>query len=244
MSPCRQDYYQANYSSRYVLLVRRSLPPDTSLHFSNLESSMCTFMWATGINHTSSLIFTTPAKKGGYGFTARSLGFIYFAPLIAVCFGELFGHFFNDFLAHRYIKSHAGRFKPETRLWSNYVAAVIMIPGITLFGQALGHQLPWIALAFGWGMYLFGAMVASVSTTAYALDCYPTSPGEIAAFINLARVLGGFSVGYFQLPWGQAVGYDVAFGTQAGIISFAVGVLVVIHIYGPRLRKWGGAVET
>ena len=93
-------------------------------------------------------------------------------------------------------------------------------------------------------MYLFGAMVASVSTTAYALDCYPTSPGEIAAFINLARVLGGFSVGYFQLPWGQAVGYDVAFGTQAGIISFAVGVLVVIHIYGPRLRKWGGAVET
>ncbi len=204
---------------------------------------MCTFMWATGINHTTSLIFTTPVKTGGYGFSAESLGFIYFAPLIAVCIGEIFGHFFNDFLAHRYIRTHGGRFRPETRLWANYIAAIFMIPGITLLGQALGHQLPWIALAFGWGMYLFGAMVASVATTSYALDSYPSSPGEVAGFINFARIIGGFSVGYFQLPWGEAVGYATAFGTQAAIISFAVFVLAGIHIFGPRLRKWGGSVE-
>lgn len=205
---------------------------------------MCTFMWATGINHTTSLILTTPVEKHGYGFSPSTLGYIYFAPLIAVCIGELFGHFFNDFLARRYISRHSGRFKPESRLVSNYIAAIFMVPGVILFGQALGHQLAWPALAFGWGMYLFGAMVASVATTAYALDSYPSCPGEVAGFINFARVLGGFSVGYFQLPWGRAVGYEAAFGSQAGIIALAVFVLVFIHIFGARLRKWGGAVES
>jgi hypothetical protein len=200
-------------------------------------------MWATGINHTTSLIFTTPIKGGGYGFSPATLGYIYFAPLIAVCIGEIFGHFFNDFLARHYIRSHGGKFKPEIRLLSNYVAAIVMIPGVILFGQALGRQLPWPALTIGWGMYLFGAMVASVATTAYALNSYPSSPGEVAGFINFARVLGGFSVGYFQLPWARAVGYEAAFGTQAGIIASAILVLALIHVFGARLRKWGGAVE-
>ena len=205
---------------------------------------MCTFMWATGINHTTSLIFKTSVKKGGYGFTSRSIGFLYFAPLIGASLGELWGHFFNDFLARRYVRNHGGRFQPETRLWSNYLAAVIMVPGIILFGQAIGHRLTWVALTFGWAMYLWGAMVASVGTTAYVLDSYPSSPSEVAGFINLSRVLGGFSVGYFQVAWGEAVGYAAAFGTQGAIISFAVGVLACIHTFGPRLRKRGGAIET
>ena len=210
----------------------------------NFSLSMMTFMWATGINHTTSLVFQTPVNKGGYGFSNKTLAYLYFAPLVAVCIGELFGHFFNDFNANRYIRSHNGRFKPETRLWSSYIAAIMMIPGITLVGQALYHHLHYSALIMGWGMYLFGCMMASVATTSYALDSYPSGPGEVAGFINFARIIGGFSVGYFQLPWGVAVGYNSSFGTQAGIISFAVMLLICIHVYGARLRKWGGAVET
>jgi hypothetical protein len=205
---------------------------------------MMTFMWATGINHTTSLVFASPVEKGGYGFSAENLAYLYFAPLVAVSIGEVFGHFFNDFLANHYIRSHAGRFKPEVRLFSNYIAAAVMIPGITLVGQALYHHLHYSALIFGWGMYLFGCMTASVATTAYALDSYPSVPGEVAGFINFARVLGGFSVGYFQQPWGLTVGYNNSFGTQAGIIGFAVCLLGFIQLYGARLRKWGGAVET
>src|ERR1700760_1118628 len=36
---------------------------------------------------------------------------------------------------------------------------------------------------------------------AYTNDCFPKHQGEISALLNLARVLGGFSVAYFQVPW-------------------------------------------
>ena len=80
-------------------------------------------------------------------------------------------------------------------------------------------------------MYFFSAMVASVPITTYALDSYPPSPGEVAGYINFARILGGFSVGYFQPPRGRVDGYEAVFGTQAGIIEFTVLVLVSIPIF-------------
>ncbi len=96
-----------------------------------------------------------------------------------------------------------------------------------IVGQALGHHLHWVAIVFGWGMYVVGCLIASVAITAYALDSYPTGSGEVSALINFARIIGtaaptflrvtltstgGFSVGYFQLDWGEKNGYDVSFG--------------------------------
>lgn len=64
------------------------------------------------------------------------------------------------------------------------------------------------------GMYVFGVMMASVGITAYVLDCYPAGSGEVSSFMNFARTIAGFTVGYFQAPWGAAQGYDVSFGIQ------------------------------
>lgn len=47
-----------------------------------------------------------------------------------------------------------------------------------------------------------------------ALDCYPSASGEVSAAINLGRTTGGFAVGYFQLEWGMASGFDVSFGSE------------------------------
>ena len=89
-------------------------------------------------------------------------------------------------------------------------------------------------------MYVFGVMIASVAITAYVLDCYPTGSGEVSGYMNFARTMGGFSVGYFQQPWGAASGYDVSFGIQAVIVAAAVALLVVIQVFGPRMREKGG----
>jgi MFS family permease len=201
------------------------------------------FMWAVGINITSSILLETPREAGGYGFGARGVGFVYFTPVVAVTLGEIFGHFFNDYLANRYIKRHNGLFRPEARLPANYIAAVLMIPGLIIVGQALGHLLSWGAIVMGWGMYVFGVMVASVATTAYALDCYPTASGEVSAFVNFARTVSGFSVGYFQMPWGLASGYDVSFGIQAAVVAVATLILTFIFFFGERLRQKGGPLH-
>ena len=152
-------------------------------------------MWAVGINQTSAILFATPISAGGYGLSQSTISYFYFAPIIAVILGEIFGHYFNDFVAQRYVRTHSGVFVPEARLNSIYVSACFITPGLIIVGQALEHHLHWIALLMGWGMYVFGYMVASVAITAYALDSYPTASGEVSALLGFARNVGGFTVG-------------------------------------------------
>lgn len=62
-------------------------------------------------------------------------------------------------------------------------------------------------------------------------------------FMNFARTIAGFSVGYFQAPWGAATGYDVSFGIQAAIVALATGLLICIQIFGGRWREKGGPLK-
>lgn len=198
------------------------------------------FMWSIGINVTTTIILGLPESQGGYGLGPISLGYIYFTPLVSVCIGELFGHWFNDFIVDQYVKRHDGRFVPEVRLWTTYVGGIIMVPGLVLIGQAVEKHLSIAAIVVGWGMFQFGVMTVSVATVAYALDCYPSASGEVSAWINLGRVALGFSVGYFQLEWGAAQGYNVTFGLQAVLVVAAFIVAIIIQLFGGRLRARAG----
>lgn len=200
-------------------------------------------MWSVGINITSSILLQTPKEFGGYGFGLKAIGFLYLTPIVGVAAGEFFGHFFNDFLVHRYIRTHKGIFKPEIRLWTNYIATFFMIPGLVIVGQALEKHLHYSAIIVGWGIYVFGVMLASVAITTYALDSYPTRSGEVSCFLNFARVGGGFTVGYFQQPWGARNGYGVSFGIQALLVGVALMILICLHRFGEAMRAKGGPVK-
>jgi len=52
-------------------------------------------------------------------------------------------------LASRYIKKHDGVFRPEARLWTNYVGAFLMVPGLIIVGQALEKHLNVAAVIMG-----------------------------------------------------------------------------------------------
>jgi hypothetical protein len=134
-------------------------------------------MWAVGINHTSAILFETPVDQGGYGFDAIAIGYVYFAPVLGVTIGEIFGHVFNEYLTARYARRHSARFQPETRLWTCYIGTVLRIPGLILVGEALRWHLNPAAIVIGWGMYVCGALVLSVPITAYAVDFYPQASG-------------------------------------------------------------------
>lgn len=151
------------------------------------RSSAASFSWAVGINITSSILLETPTAAGGYGFGPKSIGYLYFTPLVAVALGEAFGHWFNDWNARRYVSKHDGIFKPETRLVTTYIAAGLMIPGLIICGQTLQKHLHYAGIIIGWGMYVTGVMLASVSITAYALDSYGTASSEVSGLLNFAR---------------------------------------------------------
>lgn len=203
---------------------------------------MFIFAWAIGINITTSILFLTPQFAGGYGYDNIQLGYLYFTPIVAVFIGEAFGHPFNEFTARRFIAKHKGLYEAEARLWTIYIAIVFMVAGLVLVGQALFRHLHVAAIIFGWGMHAFGVMLSSVSVTAYCLDAYPLAPAEVGGWINFMRVAGGFSVGYFQQPWGERVGYDASFGTQAAIVGFSVVFVLAAHKYGHYLRVRAGPI--
>ncbi|GJN89514.1 hypothetical protein Rhopal_002501-T1 [Rhodotorula paludigena] len=201
------------------------------------------FMWAVGINITSSILFGVPVAAGGYGFSLRTVSFLYFTPLVGLLIGEFCGHFLNDWVAARYVRKHNGIFKPECRLPVYFLSAFLMIPGLIIVGQALQRQLSVAAVIMGWGMYVVGVMISSVAITAYALDVFPSASGEVAALVNLARTISGFSCGYFQLSWGESAGFDVSFGIQAAIVGGATVLVAGLIFFGERLRKLGGPLH-
>lgn len=145
-------------------------------------------------------------------------------------------------MARRYVKRHNGVFESEVRLWTVYISVALMIPALILIGQSLENTLPLVAVIFGLGIFTTGVMINSVAVTAYALDSYPTVPAELSGWLNFARTVGGFAVGYFQQPWSERVGADASFGTQAAIVAVATIPVIVVHRYGAGIRQKYGSI--
>jgi hypothetical protein len=60
---------------------------------------------------------------------------------------------------------------------------------------------------------------------AYCSDLLPDRQGELSAILNWARVLGGFSVAYYQVPWAERAGALQVFGVEAAIV---VGITALV----------------
>jgi hypothetical protein len=53
--------------------------------------------------------------------------------------------------------------------------------------------------SLAWGLYVFGIMISTVAIASYNLDCYPEGSGEVGAWLNQSRTIGGFVVSYVQV---------------------------------------------
>ena len=232
--------YFATILSSYFRLVTIFLKPVIALI---MVFYAAIFMWMIGLFLSISVFLATPVSAGGYGLSSVSVGFVFFSPIVGVLLGEFFGHFFNDAVAKAYSKRHGGHFVPEARLWTTYIGMAVMVPGLVIVGEAFQHRLSVAALIFGWGMDVFGVLVTSVATVAFALDSYPSAPGEVSALINMARVGAGFSVPYFVEDWIAKQGYATTFGIQAVVVVVAYIIVIGIQVYGSRLRAWAGPVR-
>ncbi|AEO63852.1 uncharacterized protein THITE_2036335, partial [Thermothielavioides terrestris NRRL 8126] len=188
-------------------------------------------MWTIGVVSTISQFVLPPVAAGGYGFSLVGLAMLYWAPIVGTLAAEAWGHWFNDFLAKR----HMARYGFECRLTAAYPAVVIGAAGLVLFGQTLEHQLSWAGLAVGWAMLCFCTLANMTAVSAYLLDCLPRHAALTGAWLNFGRVVGGFSVAYFQMPWVHRNGPALAFGCQAVVIVGASLLIMVTQAWG---RKW------
>ncbi|OAA43281.1 MFS transporter [Metarhizium rileyi] len=178
------------------------------------------FAWVVGIN-TTLAIFLTPL----YEFGPKRIGFFYFTPIVAAILGE---------------RRNNGRLEPEARLAVVWIATPFLCSGLILLGFSLERAYHYMLAALGWGLYVFGIMITTVGVNAYNLDSYPTASGEVAGWLNLSRVAGGFIISYFQVRWAEDMGAIKSFGIQAAICFGAFFLIVLLQVYGKTLRKWSG----
>jgi hypothetical protein len=212
---------------------------------------MFLFAWAIGIV-TSVTQFVRPPP---YLLSDTNASLLYFAPIAGAIVGELWGHWFNDFLCNRYIKTHNGQYQPENRLWGVWPSCVFGVCAMVLYGQTLYHELPIVSLAFAWGMMTFACVSGTTAISAYALDTFPHHAALTSSWINfwrttgmitfLASVLiradanldltGGFCVPYFQFKWVARAGTAVTFGSQGAVVFAGFLFVIATQILG---RNW------
>ncbi|GAA5904757.1 uncharacterized protein JCM6883_003894 [Sporobolomyces salmoneus] len=225
----RERKYKAKVSHSCLRLIEVFFKP---VIFISFIVYMLSFMWAVDKSHSFLSRPSVPILTPFCLFSVSTDQRYFVDPLLD-----------SQTFAARYVRTHQGLFRPECRLYVFFGAAVLMIIGLNIVGQALENIWNVGAVIIGWGLYVVGVMIASVAITAYALDCYPSASGEVSAAINLGRTTGGFCVGYFQLEWALKSGFDVSFGIQSAIVAIATIAVVGLVVYGERLRKWAGPLH-
>lgn len=163
--------------------------------------------------------------------------------MVATVLGEITGHFAFDLSAKSYMKRHNGHLEPEARLIPVWFATPLMVLGIVLLGFSLQNDWHYIVTAVTWGLFVYGIIICTTAINSYLLDAYPEASGEVAAWINFGRTVGGFIITYFEIPWIEAMGARNALGVQASIVAAGFGFIIVLQFFGKRLREFSGGVH-
>jgi uncharacterized membrane protein len=163
--------------------------------------------------------------------------------MVATILGEITGHFVFDLAVKIYMKRNGGRLDPEARLIPLWFATPLMVLGIVLLGYSLENKWHYMVTAVTWGFFVYGIIICTTGINSYLLDVYPEASGEVAAWINFGRTVGGFIITYEEIPWITAMGPRNALGIQASIVALAFALIVVLQFFGKRLRAFSGSVH-
>jgi len=153
------------------------------IFFLSFIYSMILTCWVTGVTTTISEILT-PAP---YSFSQRDIALSFLGPLAGSIIGEIWGHWFLNWLQSQYVRRHNGRYVLENRLWGAWPPSIITFACLILYGQALQRSLPWIAPIFAWSGLTFALIAGLSATSAYALDCFPMHACLVGGILNMWR---------------------------------------------------------
>lgn len=124
------------------------------------------------------------------------------------------------------------------------MATPIMILGIVLLGVSLQRVWHYMIVAVSLGLFVFGIMIVTTAINSYVLDSYPEAPGEVSAWINAGRTVGGFIISYFEVTWATAEGTQESLGIQAAVVGAAFLIFIIpLQVFGKDLRVRQGKVE-
>jgi hypothetical protein len=95
---------------------------------------MVLITWVIGIVTTVTQFIRPPP----YLLDDTDTSLFYFAPIVGAIAGELWGHWFNDFLCNRYIRNHNVEYQPENRLWGGWPPVLLGVSSLVRLAFHIG----------------------------------------------------------------------------------------------------------
>ncbi|CAM6101463.1 unnamed protein product [Calypogeia fissa] len=180
--------------------------------------ALASFGFTIGINVTNPVFLGSP-KPIGYGYKQDIVSTIYLTPIVGVLLGEVLANLFNKVAVYLSVRRDKGVFESEDTLIGTIPGLLIYVAGMVLFGWTIQHKADIAGVVFGWGMVQVGNVFIIVAVLSYASANFPGREGECSALLNWARILGGFSVPYFQVKWVQRNGALQSFGVEGAVVA-------------------------
>ncbi|UPK89680.1 hypothetical protein LCI18_000615 [Fusarium solani-melongenae] len=176
------------------------------------------------------------AFEGTYDFDSYQVGLCFIAAIIGSLVGIPAGGHLGDLVADYFTKRNGGIREPEMRLPVMALSLVTTPLSLTLYGVGIHHQLHWIVPTIGLGLLNFSVTQASCVCLVYVIDAYRPVAGEVSLAVLGFKALFGFLLSFYTNPWINSSGYQIAYGTMAGIAAGILILWIPLYIWGKRIR--------
>jgi len=152
--------------------------------------------------------------------------------------GLLYGHLCSDKIPLLLAARNKGVWKPEYRLHALWPTNFVLMPlGLGLVGVALQHRSHWIVMAIAQFFVTIGSLVSIPITVNYICECFRTHTTEATLVLNSMRLFLGLSINFYISGWIKAVGVGWVYGMMAIFSVVAFMFLVVLMIWGHKIRE-------
>ncbi|CAO3599341.1 unnamed protein product [Absidia cylindrospora] len=176
-----------------------------------------------------------------YNFNSWQTGLSYLGAGVGNLIGSLVGGKLSDRLLLR-ARKQRGRAMVEDRLTMNiWPCIVLFMPfGLLLFGWMIEFNKSVWAAIIGFGCVTFGMNQIMSSTSAYLVDATPGIGASVTAAANFVRMLIACALTLAANPMVASIGPGYTTVLLAALAWVAAILLLILKIYGERLRHWSG----
>lgn len=225
----------AHIANRYITPLKIGLSPVTMIVGLFV---VCIYGFAVGLGIVVSIFLQTPEMVGGYGFTPNQNAEFNFSQWAGLVLCQICGAFLNDRIPLSISRRRGGAWHLEYRLYPIFLVAAASPIGFGIFGAGIEYHLHYMVLALGTFLVIFGACYSTPISVNYIIECFKTSPLEVAVIMNVYRQILALALPFFLFPWEGAVSAGWLFGMMAFFCVFATMLLGVVVWKGPALRRW------
>ncbi|KAF2864666.1 major facilitator superfamily domain-containing protein [Massariosphaeria phaeospora] len=185
------------------------------------------------------LCFTTFPRvfRGQYEFSQSQVGLVYLGIAVGSLVGLIICWALLDRMVASLTKRNGGEPRPEYRLPTVAIGALLVPAGLFLYGWTAEHKAHWFLPILGTGLLGAGMVIGYMASLTYLVDTYTVYAASVSASIVVLRSLMGALLPLAGNSMYNALG--VGWGTSVlGFIAVAfIPAPLLLYIYGARIRE-------